>query len=229
MQDSGSPPGDQAIVAVAEGAPAFESRSAAGAELGASLNLRIRPPAVVWGLSPSGVEVAASAARAMSCPFDVVVAAHVRLEGLGIIGALAEDCEAALDPGFNPRFGVMDALDEAIDRARRAVKTERLLFRGQRSIREVQGATLAIVDGHATSPWKLLAAAKAAHELGPERIVVATAVATAAVKEQVMSRRLEFTSPTIVQDPNGHPQPFGDPQDPSAERLRSIVVARQAA
>jgi hypothetical protein len=32
-----------------------------------------------------------------------------------------------------------------------------------------------------------------------------------------------------VLDPAGHPHPFGDPEDPSAERLRSIVVARQAA
>jgi len=34
---------------------------------------------------------------------------------------------------------------------------------------------------------------------------------------------------SVVLDEAGHPRPFGDPQDPSAERLRSIVVARQAA
>jgi putative phosphoribosyl transferase len=209
--------------------PAYDSRSAAGATLGGSLNLRIRPPVLVWGITPTGVEVAASASQAMGCPFDVVVGAHVRVEGLGIIGAVAEDAEAVVDPGFNPRFGVMETLEEAFDRARRAVKTERLLFRGQRPIREVKGVTVAIVEGHATNPWKLLAAASLAQQMGAARVVVAAAVGTQSVREQVLARRLEFACPTMVDNPNGHAQPFGDPQDPSAERLRSIVVARQAA
>jgi uncharacterized Zn-finger protein len=63
----------------------------------------------------------------------------------------------------------------------------------------------------------------------PARVVLAAAVSTQAVREHVAARRLEFACPNILKDPNGHPQPFGDPQDPSAERLRSIVVARQAA
>jgi hypothetical protein len=45
----------------------------------------------------------------------------------------------------------------------------------------------------------------------------------------VLAYKFEFVCPTVVLDPEGHPRPFGDPQDPSAERLRSIVVARQAA
>ncbi len=197
--------------------------------LGGRLAHRIRPPIVLWGVTPTGVEIAASAAKAMECLFDVVVGAHIRLEGLGIIGAMAEDSEAVLDPGFTPRFGVMEALDEAIDRARRAIKTERLLFRGQRPIRDVAGSTLVVVDGHVTSSWKLLAAAHAAQSMQPARVVLAAAVSTQAVREHVAARRLEFACPIVLEDPNGHPQQFGDPQDPSAERLRSIVVARQAA
>jgi len=49
------------------------------------------------------------------------------------------------------------------------------------------------------------------------------------VQNRIRARRFEFVCPTLLKDPSGHPKPFGDPQDPSAERLRSIVVAREAA
>ena len=207
----------------------YPSRSGAGAELGGHLNRRSSPPALVLGVTPSGVEVAASAAKALSCPFDVIVAAHVRIEDLGIIGALAEDADAVLDSSFQPRFGLMDHLEEAIDKARRAIKTERLLFRGQRPLRSVEGMNVMVVDGHATSPWKMLAAADAVRQMSAQRIILGAPVATRAVEDLVRARRYEFVCPTVVDDPGGHPQPFGDPQDPSAERLRSIVVAREAA
>jgi hypothetical protein len=49
------------------------------------------------------------------------------------------------------------------------------------------------------------------------------------VQERIRARKYDLVCPSILLDPGGHPRPFGDPQDPSAERLRSIVVARQAA
>ena len=154
------------------------------------------PPTVVLGITPTGVEVAANAAKAMGCEFDVIVSAHVRFEGLGIIGAIAEDADAVLDKDFQPRFGMLDALNEAMEKTRRAIKTERLLFRGQRPLR---------------------------------KLFIGAPVSTQSVQDLVRARRFEFVCPTVVLDPGGHPMPFGDPQDPSAERLRSIVVARQAA
>ena len=197
--------------------------------MGRQLYARVRTPVVVWAVTPSGVEMAATAAEAMRCQFDVVVGAHVRLDDSQIVGAMAEDAEAVLDPKFAPRFSSLAMLEQSIDRARRAIKQERLLFRGPRSIRAVAGHAVVIIDGHVTNPWKLLAAAKCAETMGPDGVVIAAAVSTQPVQELIRSRRLEFVCPSVVMDPNGHPMPFGDPQDPSAERLRSIVVARQAA
>jgi predicted phosphoribosyltransferase len=184
---------------------------------------------VVIGIAPEGVEVAASAAAAMQCQFDVVVAAQVRLEGLGVIGALAEDGIAVLDTAFQPRFGLMGALNDAIEKARRVVKTERLLFRGQRPLRSVEGQSVVVVDGHMTSPWKALAAVEALAAERPDTILVAAPVGTQSVQEHLLARRVEFVCPTVLLDPAGHRRPFGDPRDPSAERLRSIVIARDAA
>ncbi len=89
--------------------------------------------------------------------------------------------------------------------------------------------TVVIVDGQVTSPWKLLAGARCAETMGASNVVLAAAVTTQAVKEIVRARCVEFTSPTVLVDRQGHPMPFGGQQDASAERLRSIVVARQAA
>jgi predicted phosphoribosyltransferase len=124
---------------------------------------------------------------------------------------------------------MIDALNEAIDRARRAVKSERLLFRGPRPLRSVEGRNVVIVDGHLTSPWKVLAAVEAVRQAGPANVIVGAPVSTQPVQDLLIARRVEFVCPSVLMDPGGHPHPFGDPQDPSAERLRSIVVAREAA
>ncbi len=209
--------------------PLYPTRSGAGAMLGRQLYSRTPSPRIVVGITPSGVEIAANAAKAMGCRFDVVIAAHVRLEQLGIIGAVAEDADAVIDPEFEPRFGMLEMLETAIDRARRAVKTERLLFRGQRQMHDVAGVNVIIVDAHLTTPWKVLAAAAAIDRGGPARIVAGAPVGTKLVQDRMSARRLDFVCPSVLMDPGGHPLPFGDPQDPSAERLRSIVMAREAA
>ena len=209
--------------------PLYPTRSGAGAFLGRQLSQRILRPALLLGITPSGVEIAAAAAQAMGCHFDVVVAAHVRMEGLGIIGAIAEDASAVTDSEFQPRFGMMEALDEAMDKARRAIKTERLLFRGQRALHALSETNVVIMDGNLTSPWKALAAVEAARTAGALTVAVAAAASTSVVQEHLRNRRVTLICPAIVMDLAGHANPFGDPVDASAERLRSIVVARQAA
>jgi putative phosphoribosyl transferase len=213
----------------AEQQPLYPSRSGAGAQLGRQVYERVLPPMLVLGVTPGGVEVAANASKAMGCAFDVIVAAHVRLDGDAIVGAVAEDADAVLDPEFEPEFGQIEPLDAAIDKARRAVKTERLLFRGPRPLRDVAGQNVIVVDGYMTSPWKVLAAVEAISQAGPAQVVVASPVSIKSIQDKFRARRIEFVCPTVLLDPEGHPRPFGDPMDPSAERLRSIVVAREAA
>lgn len=207
----------------------YPTRSGAGAMLGRQLYQRIPSPSILLGITPSGVEIAASASQAMGCRFDVIVGAHVRMDGTEVIGAMAEDGDALLDHDFQPGFAQITALEEAVDRARRVIKSERVLFRGQRAIKSLEGMNVAVVDGHVTSPWKLLAAAVAAGQLGAIKVWAAAAVSTQAVQERIRARRIEFVCPSILMDAKGHARPFGDANDSSSERLKSIVLARQAA
>jgi predicted phosphoribosyltransferase len=207
----------------------YPSRAAAGTELGRLLFRRVTQPAVMVGVTPRGVEIAFHAARVLGSEFDVIVTSFVRVAGLGIIGAVAEDADAELDPAFQPRFGLMATLTEAIEKARRAVKTERLLYRGHRPIRDLDDAQVVLVEGPLTSPWKVLAAHTAIHALRPTKVFAAAPVCTQAVYDRIRARRLEFECPHVVRESAGHARPFAEQDDPSAERLRSIVVARDAA
>jgi len=86
-----------------------------------------------------------------------------------------------------------------------------------------------IVDGQIAYPWKALAAAKAAEQLGAKQVVIATPVATKASADRINAREYEFVCPTIVMDAQGHPAPYGDMAGETPERLRSIMIAHQAA
>ena len=207
----------------------YPTRSAAGAMLGRQLYQRVPSPVLILGITPTGVEIAASAAKALGCKFDVMVAAHLRVQDNRVIGAMAEDADAVTDQTYEPGFDALTDMEEAVDRARRVIKTERLLFRGPRPLRPMEGINIVVADGHVTSPWKLLAAAAAAEAQGAMGVWTAAAVATQAVGEKIRARRRELVCPSLVMNPEGHAMPFGDAQDPSAERLKSIVVARQAA
>lgn len=207
----------------------YPSRAAAGALLGRLIQQRCLPPIILLGITPTGVEMAAHASRALGCSFDVIVGAHVRVQGQGVVGAVAEDTDAITDPDYNPTFEAMDALNEAMEQARHSIKTERLLFRGHRPLRVAEDSNVVVTDGQLTSPWKALAAAQAVQGMSPRSVTIAAAAATQAVQERIRARRYAFICPSLLMDLEGHPRPFGDPLDPSAERLRSIVVARQAA
>lgn len=174
----------------------YPSRAAAGAMLGRLLYQRCPSPVALLGITPTGVEIAANAAQAMGCPFDVIVGAHVRLEGVGLVGAIAEDAAAVTDPDFSPRFDAIQALEEALDKARRAVKTERLLFRGQRPLRTIEDINVVVIDGNLVSPWKALAAAKVVQEQGARKAWIAAAASTQEVQERVRARRFDFVCPS---------------------------------
>ncbi len=86
-----------------------------------------------------------------------------------------------------------------------------------------------IVDGQVVWPWRVLAAAKAAEQLGATHVVIATPVASEAAADRIRARRYDFVCPSVVVGAEGHPSPYGDAIGDTPERLRSIMIAHQAA
>jgi putative phosphoribosyl transferase len=210
--------------------PLYATRSAAGALLGQQLAARGYLGSLLLGITPEGVEIAAHAARVMGVPFDVLVADFIRLgSNVAPIGALAESAPSEMDPDFQPGGGLLEKLTAAIDESRARVSQDLILYRTQRPVKQLAGKVAVIVDGQVAYPWKTLAAAKAAEQLGAKQVVIATPVATQAAAERIRARRYDFVCPSVVVDAQGHPAPYGDMTGASPERLRSIMIAHQAA
>ena len=210
----------------------YPTRSSAGALLGQQLAGQGYQSCVLLGITPEGVEIAAHAAKAMGAQFDVIVASFIKLgSNLAPIGAMAESAPAEMDPDFQPGMNLLEKLQAAIDESRARVKQDLVLYRTQRPVKNLQGRTVVIVDGQIVYPWKVLAAAKAAEQLGARQVVVAAPVAAAPAADRIRARQYPLVCPSVVMEAEGHPSPYGDAGAgaEAPERLKSIMIAHQAA
>jgi predicted phosphoribosyltransferase len=208
----------------------YPTRMAAGALLGQQLASRGYLGCILLGITPEGVEIAAHAARAMGAQFDVLVAAFIKLgSNLAPIGAIAESAPSEMDPDFQPSGALLDKLATAIDESRARVSQDLILYRTQRPVKKIAGRIAVIVDGQVVYPWRVLAAAKVADQQGAKQVVIATPVATHAAVERIAARRYEVVCPSVVLTAEGHPSPYGDMAGDTPERLKSIMIAHQAA
>lgn len=208
----------------------YPSRSAAGALLGQQLAARAYQQCLLLGITPEGVEVAAHASKAMGAQFDVIVASFIKLgSNLAPIGAMAESAPAEMDPDFKPGMALLDKLQAAIEESRARVRQDLVLYRTQRPVKSLVGRHAVIIDGQVIYPWKVLAAARAVETLGAKKVAIATPVATESAAERIRARLFDFICPSIIPEVAGHPQPYGDSDGDTPERLRSIMIAHQAA
>ena len=198
--------------------------------LGQQIASRGYQSCILLGVTPEGVEIAAHAAQAMGAQFDVIVASFIKLgDKLAPIGAMAESAPAEMDPDFQPGMKLLEKLQAAIDESRARVKQDLVLYRTQRPVKKLEGRTAVIVDGQIVWPWKALAAAKAAQGLGARDVVIATPVAAQPAADRIRARQYPLVCPSVVMEQEGHPSPYGDAGAEDPERLRSIMIAHQAA
>src|SRR5437763_15833143 len=210
--------------------PLYPTRSGAGALLGQQLAAHGYIGCILLGITPEGVEIAANAAKAMGAQFDVLVAAFIKLgSNLAPIGAIAESAPSEMDPDFQPSGALMDKLASAIDESRARVSQDLILYRTERPVKKLAGKIAVIIDGQVTYPWRVLAAAKAAEQLGAKQVVIATPVATQTAADRIRARSYEVVCPSVVVESTGHPSPYGDTPGETPQPPRSILIAHQAA
>lgn len=209
----------------------YPTRSAAGASLGALLASQGYVSCLLLGVTPEGVEIAANAAKAMGATFDVIVSAFIRLgTNLAPVGALAETSTSTeMDPDFLPGVNLVDKLGSAIEESRARVRRDLVLYRTQRPIKKFEDRQIIVIDGQVFYPWKVLAAARAVAELGGKRIAIASPVASSTAADRIRARLFEFICPNILPEQEDQPALYGDATGDSPERLKSIMIAHQAA
>jgi putative phosphoribosyl transferase len=163
----------------------FPDRAAAGAALAARLADHAgRSRTLILGLARGGLAVAAPVARALGAPLEVVVARKLGVPGVEEVafGALAEGRRRPVEDAAVVRFvGVPRRVKRAVaTRERRELERRARLYRGGRPLPPISGRTVIVVDDGLATGATLRAAGVALRGRGPDRLVAAVPVASAA-------------------------------------------------
>lgn len=140
-----------------------------------------RADVVVLGLARGGVPVAAEVARALRAPLDVFVVRKLGFPGHEefAIGAITSAGIRVVNRPLIAELGLTSAEVEAIvDREMSELERREIVYRAGRLPIEVQGRTVVVVDDGLATGASMIAAVKALLLKRPQRIVVATPVAS---------------------------------------------------
>jgi putative phosphoribosyl transferase len=161
--------------------PAFTDRAAAGAALARALQRRsLQPPLLVLALPRGGVPVAYEVARALHAPLDVMPVRKIPLPGEPelAIGAIAGDVVVREEglarqiPDFEEVFG------QGVARERRELLRREEAYRAGLAALALKGKTVIVIDDGLATGSTMLAALRAARQMGAARIIAAAPVAS---------------------------------------------------
>jgi putative phosphoribosyl transferase len=141
--------------------------------------------AVVLGLPRGGVPVAAEVARLLGAPLDVVVARKLGVPGspevaMGAIASVGGELAIVANDELRvqvERIEGADAWAEVLAREQRELERRVTRYRGARPPLQLEGRTVLLVDDGIATGATMRAAALAARQLAPTRLVAAAPVA----------------------------------------------------
>lgn len=169
----------------------FLDREEAAIYLARALAPHADPDGLVLAIPRGGVPVGWQVARLLALPFEVLAACKVRVPGapdMGL-GAVAEGGVRHVNLGMAGALGVAaEALSEAIRRAEEELARRVRLYRGGRSLPQLAGRAVILVDDLVASGAKMRVAVEALRARGVGKLVVASPVAAAPVADLLAAR-----------------------------------------
>jgi putative phosphoribosyl transferase len=167
----------------------FRDRAEAGRLLAGLLGEYAgRPDAIVLGLPRGGVVVAAEVARALRVPLDVFVVRKLGVPGHEelAMGAIASGGARVPNEEVVEALRIPDAvLDEVAAREQAELERRERHYRGDRSLPDLRGRTVLVIDDGLATGSTMRAAVAALRQLGPARIIVAVPVGAPATCERL--------------------------------------------
>lgn len=184
----------------------FENRFAAARRLAEALrDYAGRADVLVLGLPRGGVEIGYKVAEVLAAPLDVLVVRKLGLPGQEelAIGAIATGGARILNHQLIEELNVGDeVIDAVIEREQQELRRREQLYRGDQPAAGLAGRCLVLVDDGLATGATMLAAASAARQQDPARVVVAVPVAPV---EAVDALRHNVDQVACL----ASPQPFG--------------------
>ena len=158
----------------------FTDRREAGRELASKLaTYRGQRDLVVLALPRGGVPVAFEIAEALDAPLDIFVVRKLGMPGHPefAIGAIASGGVRVLSEDVIREFGIHpDVLDEIARRELLELERREREYRQGRSLADLRGRTVILVDDGLATGSSMRAAVEAVRALDPARVVVAVPV-----------------------------------------------------
>lgn len=183
----------------------FDDRPGAGRLLASALRrfLHDQDP-VLLAIPTGGVPVAASIARELALPLDLIVSRRIIApDGLGIsgedsLGAITPDRALVVNSQLVACVGLTIQQVEQLSIPVWAEAQRRLqLYRRGRPYPDLRGKTAVIIDDGLTTGYTMMAAVISARKLEPERVIVAVPVAAVESLERLSSYVDELLALTI--------------------------------
>ncbi|GAA4171448.1 phosphoribosyltransferase [Gryllotalpicola koreensis] len=195
---------------------------------------------VVLALPRGGVPVAAELARALDAPFDVLVVRKLGVPGspevaMGAIasvgGELAvvanDELRERATSGFGRRSGETDAWADALAHERVELDRRVAAYRGDRPPLRLAGRTVLLVDDGIATGATMRAAAAAARQLEPSRLIAASPVVLPGARAAVQASVDELISPWYPSAFLGVGQAYVDFTQTTDAEVRELLAADQ--
>ncbi len=174
----------------------FRDRAQAGQELAQQLqHLANRHDVIVLGLARGGVPVAAEVVGALKAPLDVFVVRKLGVPGHEelAVGAIAGGGTCVINENVRHNLGLSDeAIARVIAVERAELRRRETSYRGERSLSDLTGRLVVLVDDGLATGASMRAAVLALRARQPGCIVVAVPVAPRRVCDEVAELGVEM-------------------------------------
>lgn len=163
--------------------PTFDDRRDAGRQLASHLRSYTDDPDVlVLGLPRGGVPVAFEVASALGAPLDVFLVRKLGVPGQEelAMGAVASGGTLVLNPDVVAMLGIAGStIEQVVERERQELARREERYRAGRHAPELRGRTVLLVDDGIATGASVTAAARAARQQHPARLIIAAPVIAA--------------------------------------------------
>jgi len=179
----------------------FLDRSDAGRTLARELErYRNRRDAIVLALPRGGVPVGYEVADSLNLPLDVFIVRKLGFPGHEeyAMGAIASGGIRVMNPDVSAMAVPQPSIEAVVEREERELERRERLYRGERPPVALAGRVVILVDDGLATGSTMRAAALAAKQQNPARIVIAVPVGAAETCEQL---RREFDEVVCVLTP----------------------------